>query len=427
MTLDLKWDRPLNHRVGGATRLDGIDVYYDFDWHSFFNDERAQFRNGQCLAKRVRESCPEGKTPALLLTGRDDIDEGHRLTELHYVFVLNLPRYLRTTPDASLSYLASRLGPRITQLSHLPELVATASPETIAALIDSHLTLEHISAWTSGHRERLGQLRNLTRADDASRSFTFRESIAAAQQLEELDPEGVIALARLVGPGTNRQRRLEFLRRVATDPTGRYLTLRVLAERTADRVADAWKAVTGYKALLADPGTNETKMQRFIEKNPWLLGLDYARTRPRQPLLQGTMDFYLERFDGFHDLLELKSPQDPIIKVRRPNGESGPPTASDYALSPALAQALAQVHVYRELLTSAHHATEDIIGLRGTRDPRLIILIGRVDALPERSKRLLAEFNKSLHRVEVVPYDVLAKRAEAILHNVEKYLLAMEQ
>jgi hypothetical protein len=38
---------------------------------------------------------------------------------------------------------------------------------------------------------------------------------------------------------------------------------------------------------------------------------------------------------------------------------------------------------------------------------------------------VLAELNKSLHRVEVVPYDVLAKRALAVLSNVEKYLLAV--
>jgi len=37
---------------------------------------------------------------------------------------------------------------------------------------------------------------------------------------------------------------------------------------------------------------------------------------------------------------------------------------------------------------------------------------------------VLTEVNKSLHRVEIVPYDVLAKRADAVLDNIEKYLLA---
>jgi len=40
---------------------------------------------------------------------------------------------------------------------------------------------------------------------------------------------------------------------------------------------------------------------------------------------------------------------------------------------------------------------------------------------------VLRQFNKSLHRVEIVPFDVLARRANAILDNVERYLLAIEQ
>ncbi len=52
-------------------------------------------------------------------------------------------------------------------------------------------------------------------------------------------------------------------------------------------------------------------------------------------------------------------------------------------------------------------------------------MIGRADRLPEHSRRVLTELNKSLHRVEVVPYDVLARRAEAVLRNVERYLLTV--
>src|SRR4249919_1665571 len=102
MTLDLAWDSPLKHRVGAATRLDSIDVYYDFDWNVYFSDGRAQFRNGQCLAQNIRARCPEGKTPALLLTDQDDADQGYRETPHHLVFVLNLPRYLATYADPSL-------------------------------------------------------------------------------------------------------------------------------------------------------------------------------------------------------------------------------------------------------------------------------------------------------------------------------------
>lgn len=210
------------------------------------------------------------------------------------------------------------------------------------------------------------------------------------------------------------------------DPDGRYATGEVLAERTADRIADARAAMAAYQELLDNPKTGETRMQEFIEKNLWLLGLDYAKMVAQQGLLTGTMDFILERFDGFQDVLELKDPQDAIITVKPRKGPktTAAPRPSAYALSPVLAQSLGQVHAYRDRLTRHAAATEDLLGLPLSRDPRLIIVIGRADRLPEHSQRVLTELNKSLHRVAVVPYDVLARRAGAVLDNVEKYLLA---
>jgi hypothetical protein len=70
---------------------------------------------------------------------------------------------------------------------------------------------------------------------------------------------------------------------------------------------------------------------------------------------------------------------------------------------------------------------EDLYGLSQTRDPHLTIVIGRADPLSEQSKRVLSELNKSLHRVDVVPYDALGERANRVLDNVEKYLLAAEE
>lgn len=426
MALDLEWDVPLGHRVGSAKRLAGIDLYYDFAWSDHFRDERAQFRNGQCLAKRIRASCPDAKTPVLLLTDRDHIEEGPRVTELHHVFVLNLPKYLQTPPDASLSYWADHLGPGITEINHLPNVSDKATEQQVTELVQPRLSVHHIAAWVSGNQDRIHQIRELVQAERPDPPATLPEIVAAIQALGELDADAVAAFARLIGPGANREHRLEFVRRLTEDAIGRYLTLQVLAERTAERVADSRQVIADYRALLEDPRSIETTMQTFIEANPWLLGLEYVAIRARQQILQGATDFLLERIDGFHDVLELKNPQDPIIKIRRAADTGNSPSPSEYSLSTALAQALAQVHVYRTLLTTYPDATADIFGLQGTRDPRLVIVIGKVERLGERTKRVLTELNKSLHRVEVVPYDVLAGRAEAVLDNVEKYLVPGE-
>ena len=49
-------------------------------------------------------------------------------------------------------------------------------------------------------------------------------------------------------------------------------------------------------------------------------------------------------------------------------------------------------------------------------------MIGNVDTLSENRQRVLKEMNKSLHRVEIVGYDVIAKRARAMIANVERYI-----
>jgi hypothetical protein len=426
MTHGLEWDTPLKYRKGGATFLDGIDVYFDFNWSAVCGHGRSQFRNGQSLARLARANCPDGKTPALLLTADDDVLEHPRTTDSHFFLVVNLPRYLaQATGNAAVSYYAGQLEAEIARMAALDEVAS--KPEVIEAV----LTAERIAEWAMGDPARREQLRQALGEEDETpgTEIDIPALIAALGALEDLqfDSDSVAAIASLFGPAADRERRLELLRAVTDDPDGRYATGEVLAERTADRIADARGAMAAYQDLLDDPKTGETRMQEFIEKNLWLLGLDYAKMVAQQGLLTGTMDFILERFDGFQDVLELKDPQDSIITVKpQKRGSRAAPRPSAYALSADLAQALGQVHAYRDRLTRHAEATEDLLGLPLSRDPRLIIVIGRADRLPEHSQRVLTELNKSLHRVAVVPYDVLARRAGAVLDNVEKYLLVAQ-
>jgi hypothetical protein len=95
-------------------------------------------------------------------------------------------------------------------------------------------------------------------------------------------------------------------------------------------------------------------------------------------------------------------------------------------LSKQLALALAQVHAYRDILReeSVH---EKMYGLRNTRDPRITILIGKASDLNDQEKRVLHELNCSLHDVEIVPFDLVARRARALLDNAEHYLVTADE
>ncbi len=210
------------------------------------------------------------------------------------------------------------------------------------------------------------------------------------------------------------------LHSITSTPRGRLAAADALSSRLTDRIKDARAAAGSFTEVLDDPGSSETDCQNFITEHPWLIGLDYASVRPKKQIIKGELDFILERYDGFHDILELKSPQDAIITVKR--AKDGCPPPSSYSLSPSLSTALAQTHAYREILSSNERTLEEWYDLSHSRAPKILVVIGRLNNLDQRGKEILDQLNRSLHRVEIIPYDVLRRRAESQLDNLERYL-----
>lgn len=421
MEQDFDWPRELRHRQGAPYNLEGIDVLYDFKWSDYFRDGRMQFRNGKCLAQQVLRECPKSKTPALLLTDADGEQERSFESPTAFVLVVNFPRYLeQADANAAVSYLASRFGPGVTNLGQFSQL-AVQSPEEVEAFLEQQLTARRIAAWAAEDPERMSDLQRI--AGQSPNPPSPADALQALRALDSIDPDLASSLAELLDRCPSREVRLETLDSLTDSADGRKAAGAVLGRRAADRLRDARSAVAGYHRLLEEPGSSETTFQEFIEDNLWLLGLDYVHMRPGHDVPRGSLDFILERFDGFHDLLELKSPQDRIIEA--PDAKDGlPPSASSFRLSSALANALAQIHVYRDILTAHTEILDTQYGLPHSRDPNVVIVIGRGELLPPHRAAVLRELNRSLHRVEVVPYDQLGHRASAILDSVQKYWAA---
>ena len=249
------------------------------------------------------------------------------------------------------------------------------------------------------------------------------EAIAA---LERVTPELCDAMVSAVNAeGPNAIRRMA--EGLSSNTAGRETLLDALADRTRRRIADVRSASREYRQLAERPDTTETELHEFIRRHPWLLGLEYVRVLPKQQIVRGEVDFLVQRHDGYHDLLELKGPNDAIVRTQTADeataGHPQPP--SRYSLAPALAQALAQVQHYRRQLTGHEAAIEELYGIRHTRDARVTIIIGRAGDLSEAEEMILRQLNQSLHGMEVIPYDVLAARTDAQLDNLEE-LLATE-
>lgn len=424
LTEELAWKPPLRFKRGAPQRLRGIAVFYDFRWSDYFSDNRVQFQNGKRLAAHVIDDCPSGLRPALLLTERDDVEEGAVSTERYYVMVVNFPRYLESAEaDAAAAYLAQRLGSGLTRAKRFSE-ISDADSRELAGWLGGRLDAEVLAHWVGDSEERIDLLRAVAdqaRATPGAKSEAdVARAVSALEVLEALDVEVAQAVGELVSTEADPEARAELLRALTHDIDGRYATAEVMGERRYDRLADARDAANEFEELLATAG--ETEIQAFLELHPWLLGLDYVQVRPRQPIPRGAVDFLLERFDGFHDLLELKSPDDLVFEVQ---SKMAIPSPSAYRLSRPLSLALAQVHAYKDALRF-EDVVEKLYGLPHSREPRSVILLGRASDLSEPEERLLRELNRSLHRVEVVPFDVLAQRGRVLLDNVERYLLAAE-
>lgn len=421
----LEWDEPLGYRRGARQRLRRVDVFYDLDWGAYFPDRRVQFRGGQALADQVIEDCPEGKRPALLLTDRDDIEEGARLTEDSYVVVVNLPHYTASADDANAAtaYMARRLGRGITRAKSFSDL-SDADAKQLTAWLDDNLDGGALARWAGDNKDRLALLREIggSVGDVEGEGENVDRAVAALEALEEVDPRIAEAIAALVTKQSDLDARLELLWALTDDDAGRLATSETLNARLPERLDDARAAADELSEVLRTGG--ETEVQEFLESHPWLLGLHYAQIRARQPVVRGAVDFLLERFDGFHDLLELKSPDDRIFETHGKNTDIR--SASAFRLSRPLALALAQVHAYRDAL-SEESAHEKLYGLPHTREPKITILVGLSSELTEQEERILRELNRSLHRVEIVPFDVLARRAHVVLDNVERYLVIAEE
>ncbi len=400
--MPIQWERPLTQRRSAQQRLAGIDVFHDFDWREVFGHNKGAFRNGQSLSGMVRRECPDGKRPTLILTTLPSAQPNTFETADRYGAIVPIHQYLTLSGvDAAATYFARASGARVTRLSTLREV--TFSPQELHQFLASNLTDSVLREWMAMDPTRRQILRDL--AGTASTSSAQASEVGAVQktvfQVDDATLRDLVSTLRL------------------QPVEGRAGATLALAAKLPQRIADVRAELAEYSGLVEAPGTSETDVQTFLEHHPWIVGLHYVRARGRVEVPRGAVDFVLERFDGFFDIVELKGPADAIVVERSgsmPDDRPGSP--SRFTLGPALATALAQAHLYRSILRDTN-SLRGQFGLLDTRQPRILIFIGLSRRLTEGARDVLRELNLSLHRVEVIPYDLLGVRMSGLISNLE--------
>jgi hypothetical protein len=402
MDQDFDWAQPLHRREGAPTNLLGIDVFFDFDWLEVVGHSQIQFRNGQCLARRVRKECPDGKEPALLLTNRDDVEEKSFESDAFYVVVVNLSHYLeRANADASASYFGDFIGPGLTRMSQI-DAIAEMSPGDIRALLDLKLTPKRVREWAAGSTTRMAALRKIVGASEENEDpAPVADVITAFRALDDLGAEEVDQFQALLSNPDKRQL-VDFINKNDILPSD------LLKSIDHNRRC---RAVGEFEELLEEDLT-EAPWQEWFKENDWVLGSEFVRLLDERPIdVDHIADYLMQAYDGFLDLVELKRPEG-ALKFWANAQDHG-----NYIPHNDLVKAITQASRYiLEVEREANSVKflERVDGVKAIK-PRCVLIYGRSQNWNVAQREAYRVLNASYYNLTIMTFDHVLARARRML------------
>jgi hypothetical protein len=407
MTPDLGWDRELQHRPGAPTNLLGIDVFCDFQWSKVVGHPQTQFPHGQCLARRVKDECPDGLKPALLLTDRDDAEERTIQRDGHFAVVVNLPRYLeRANSDASAAYFGDSVGPGLTRLREL-EAVSRLSPAELDALVDIGQSRGAIERWVAGNASRVEELREILAANTpAQAGAPIAEIAEALSALEQLGGDELTELNSLLSDSDWRSL-VNFI-----NESG------LLANELIQGIelARRGRAVLELEKMLARDLT-EAPWQSWFESNDWVLGSEFVGVLDEREIdLDHIADFIMHAYDGFVDLVEIKRPEGGL-KFWANTLDHG-----NYVPHQDLVKAITQATRYILEVEREANTVKFLDRLGGIRaiKPRCVLIFGRSVDWNDDQREAYRMLNASYHSLTILTFDHVLDRAKRMLNPQQK-------
>jgi hypothetical protein len=401
---------------GSPARLLGIEIHYDFRWREVVTHGMRQFPHGQRLAELAIASCKD-KTPALILTTNELELEGAFETDTHHFIVVCLPRYMREAePNEAVAYLARRADVYEARMARLEELVA--QPD----LLHEVLTAEQVADWLSG---------------DPSRSDEVADKMTSDAAVPQVDPaRAVIALSKYWGAVaedpdlrdalfTEEGASTAFARWVGEHPLEAAAALQ--AVESGDLATfDAVAGIARLQRFLNEWQANrendrEEDWQDLLTRESWALGQlfgapfvivrgkAYVGGKTFENLEGRITDFlYKNRVTGNVLLVEIKTPVAPLLGTRY--RQVFPP-------SPELVGAITQLLDQERLLVENYRDLQLEEAGAVPFNPRVLVLIGDLERqrIEGEKRRCFELFRNELAVVDVVTFDELAAKAEALL------------
>ncbi len=192
--------------------------------------------------------------------------------------------------------------------------------------------------------------------------------------------------------------------------------LLVKSERLKESIPKYEGELDAFKTLV-DSSPSEDDVQQWLKEHLWVLGAEYLDSQPIENISQFTFensrfDFFLERFDTFFDIIELKKPTARLFTGAADTEDvsRGKPISKDLAAS------ISQMIHYLELATHKRKKLREIAKI-DIYKPRGLIVIGRTKDKAEL-KRLRSVVSYVVN-IEVVSYDMLFRKAELFIKHLK--------
>lgn len=147
----------------------------------------------------------------------------------------------------------------------------------------------------------------------------------------------------------------------------------------------------------------EDELQKFLAKLPWLLGLEYENSKPQKIAPGQRYDFYVEKYDGYADIIEIKKPNDAIFD-------------NEGKITRTFSKALQQLISYIDdalLYADSKRLTKNLNF--NFLKPKGILIIGRT-----QDKDKLKTLEYYFHHIEILTYDDVLERGKTILNHLRK-------
>ncbi|MBI2971761.1 MAG: DUF4263 domain-containing protein [Candidatus Aenigmarchaeota archaeon] len=178
---------------------------------------------------------------------------------------------------------------------------------------------------------------------------------------------------------------------------------------------DFKKDIRELKSLLKQK-SKEKKIQNWLYDHPWIFGPIYIEETKEEITRKGDrIDFLLQRYDTYFDVIELKLP---TCKLFVGEEEEIPENdiSRKYSMSFDLKNAVSQIIGYLE---TYEIDKTNILWEKGKsiHKPKGLIVIGRTEKI---NRRALKSLNSYLHDIEILTYDDMIEIGENFIKLIEK-------